>query len=440
MRRAVGVVRVSQTAGREGERFASPSEQADRIRAECARRDLALAETFEELDVSGGAPLERRPGLSRAVAAVEAGGADVIVVAYFDRLVRSLRVQDEVVSRVERAGGQVLAVDVGEVGSGSAGQWLSGTLLGAVAEYQRRTTAERSGAAQARAVARGVPPFARIPPGYRRTGDGRLEPDERAPVVREAFELRAGGATVDEVRRHLRAHGIERSYHGTVSLLRSRMVLGELRFGSLSNLEAHEPIVDRDVWLRVQAIPEQRGARPASGRLLARLGVLRCGTCGARMVVGSSHHGRYPVYRCPPNGDCPRRVTVSAEMVERVVVDKVRASLADVEGRASLEQSARDAEAGLERAQRDLDAAIRAFAPVADEPAATERIAELAAARDAAREDAERLRGTGRLVIAVGNWELFTHEERRALIRAEVDAVTVAPGRGPGRVTVALRQ
>ncbi len=43
-----------------------------------------------------------RDGLRTAVEAVEAGKADVIVAAYFDRLVRSLRVQDELVSRVER--------------------------------------------------------------------------------------------------------------------------------------------------------------------------------------------------------------------------------------------------------------------------------------------------------------------------------------------------
>ena len=94
----------------------------------------------------------------------------MIVAAYFDRLMRSLRVQDELVSRVEAAGGQVLALDVGAVTNGSAGQWLSGTMLGAVSEYQRRTTAERTREAQPgdrprrRPVApgdRGLPPARR---------------------------------------------------------------------------------------------------------------------------------------------------------------------------------------------------------------------------------------------------------------------------------------
>lgn len=442
--RAVGIVRVSQVAGREGGSFASPGEQADRVRAECDRGGFELVRLFEELDVSGGTPLAEREGLRTAVEMVEDGRADVVLAAYFDRLVRSLRVQDELVSRVERAGGRVMAVDVGQVSGGSAGQWLSSTMLGAVSEYQRRTSAERSREAQARAVARGVLPWPNVPPGYVKGGDGVLVPDQaKREVVAAAVALRANGATIAAVRAFLARHGVVLSYHGTQHLLRSRVLLGEIHFGELVNLSAHEPIVDREVWNRAQRMTVPRGRRAKSERLLARLGVLRCGTCGGRMVVGThTEKGRaYPFYRCGRvREDCHRRVAVSAVLVEGIVVDAVVAALADVEGRASLEQRAREAEASLERAQQDLDAAIRAFAPVADEPAARDRLAELAAERDRARGEVDRLGGTGRLVIGAGNWELFTHEERRALIRAVVDSVTVAPGRGAGRVAVALRQ
>jgi DNA invertase Pin-like site-specific DNA recombinase len=88
-RRAIGIVRVSQIGGRDGESFASPAEQRDRIQAACERDGLNLIDVLEELDVSGGKPLEQRPGLGRAVGHIESGDADVIVAAYFDRLVRS---------------------------------------------------------------------------------------------------------------------------------------------------------------------------------------------------------------------------------------------------------------------------------------------------------------------------------------------------------------
>ena len=88
-RRAIGVVRVSQLKGREGASLAGPGHQRDRIRAACERDGLVLLDVMEELDVSGGRPLNARPGLSRAAAAGEAGGADVVVAAHFDCLVRT---------------------------------------------------------------------------------------------------------------------------------------------------------------------------------------------------------------------------------------------------------------------------------------------------------------------------------------------------------------
>lgn len=446
-RRAIGVVRVSQVAGRSGESFASPAEQRDRISAACERDGLALVETIEELDVSGGTPLERRDGMRRAVEAVEAGDAAVIVVAYFDRLVRSLAVQGELVERVERAGGQVLAVDTGAVTNGSAGQWMQATTLGMMAEYQRRTAAERSGEAQARAVARGVCPFPSIPPGYRRVGkwqrrEGALEPDPAVvPIVLRAFELRAAGATLAVVRDHLVANGIGRSYHGVGHLLESRIYLGEIHFGDLVNLEAHEAIVPRELWQAVQRVKVPRGRRAKSDRLLARLGVLRCGSCDARMVVASSNNGRYYSYRCPPHGNCPRHVSIGAELVEDLVVDQVREWLRDVEGRASVEADARQAAADLERAQQELDVALRAFTAsgVQDESSAVERLAELRQAREDAEDHLGRLGGLRSVVTinAADDWDRLSLDARRALIRATVERVVVAPGgRGARRITV----
>jgi site-specific DNA recombinase len=427
--------------GRGGDSFASPSEQRERIVAACERDGLRLVETINELDVSGGTPLERRTGLRRAVEAIEGGDADVIVAAYFDRLVRSLRVQDELVSRVEHAGGHVLAVDVGAVTNGSAGQWLSGTMLGAVSEYQRRTTAERTAEAQARAVARGVPPWPGSPPGYRRGSAGRLEPDPaEAPVVAEAFRMRADGASVTEVRQHLRAHGIERTFGAVQRYLGSRVVLGEISHGENVNESAHPAIVDLGTWQRVQRVRISRGRRAKSERLLARLGVLRCASCGGRMTVGGSGGGKYTVYRCPQTGDCERRAAISADLVEGIVTDAVRTTLADVEGRASAEQGVRDAERELRRAQEDLDAAIRAFAGLEDEDAARERLAELRHLRDAAQEHMDQL-GGARAAITISaamDWERLTLAERRDLIRATVQRIIVAPGRGAERVIIEL--
>ena len=431
-------MRVSRVAG---EHAVSPSEQRQRIDAACERDGLRLLETFEELDVSGGTPLADRPGLSQAVARVEAGEAQAIVVAYFDRLVRSLAVQRELLERVEAAGGSILAVDVGEVRSDTASHWLSSTMLGAVAEYHRRVTAERTVEGKRRAVARGVAPFPNLPPWLRRGDDGVIELDaKRARVVREAVRMRVDGTTIADVRKYLRRHGIERSYHGVQALLRSRMLVGELRFGDLVNEHAFPAIVDAETWRLLQRVHLPRGRRAKSDRLLARLEVLRCGTCGARMVVGTSQ-GRYGLYRCPPVGDCPQRVTISADVAERAVTEAVQELLAGIEGRASVESGVSEAADELARCQEALDKGIRTLAGVEDEDAARERLQELRAARDQAQERHSELLAASApaITVSAGDWDLLTQDERRALIRAVVERAVVSPGRGPDRITVEPR-
>lgn len=444
-RRAVGVVRVSRVGDRDGERFVSPSEQRERIAAIAERDGLALVETLEELDVSGGAALAKRPGLRRAVEMIEAGQAEVIVAAYFDRLVRSLATQAELVERVEQAGGKILAVDVGEVSSASASRWLSSTMLGAVAEYARRATAERTADAKRRAVARGVPPFPNIPPGYKRRTDGTLEPDTRAPIVAEAFQLRAGGATIMEVRAFLAKNGIRRSFHGTSALLESRIVLGELTFGELVNARAHEPIVDPSVWRRVQKMKAPRGRRPKSERLLARAGVLRCATCGSRMVVGTTRQGRrtYSFYRCPPNGDCTDRVTISADIAEATIADEVKRLLDGHVGTASADSGLAAAEAELDRLEHELDAAVRAFDGLDDVDAVRRRLHEIRDGRDAARERVDDLRGLALPAkrVTAADWDSFSIASRRELVQILVERALVSPAsHGPQRIRVELRE
>lgn len=442
-RRAIGIVRVSQVRGRAGESFASPTEQADRIRADCSREGLELLRVVEELDVSGGRSLDDRPGLGPAVRAIEAGEAEVIVGAYFDRLFRSLKAQGEAVERVERAGGQVRAVDVGAVSTGSAGQWLSGTLMGMVSEYFRRSTAERTRDAQAAAIRRGVAPYGRVPAGYRKRPDGVFEPDPKtAPVVAEAFAMRARGETVDAVWRHLRAGGVEMTYGGAYALLHSRAVLGEIHFGQQSpNLQAHEPIVDRSVWEAVQGIRSPSGRKAQSARLLARLGILRCGTCDSRMAgstatgatsVGGGGGRKYAIYRCG-NKDCPRQMTIMAQLVDDAVEAVVKAILSDVRGRASAEREHREAVAVAERSQAKLEKLIDLLDPF--EPAAQRRIEAATAERDVDRERVEQLGGVREAhVIDVDRWDELTIEARRDLVRGTLKRVRVLPGRGRRRL------
>src|ERR1700756_3718826 len=199
--RDVVVVRVSEKGDREDEHFHSPEVQVEAARRWARDRgERLVASPISEIDVSGRVPVSKRPGLLAGIEMIEAGRADQLVVAYFDRLVRSLKVQLEVIERVERAGGEIFALDHGKLTNGTAATRLSTNMMGAVFQYFAEVTGEKVTAAQARAVARGVLPNSRIVPGYLRGEDGvLLVVPELAAVVREVFHPRDRGATIVEL-------------------------------------------------------------------------------------------------------------------------------------------------------------------------------------------------------------------------------------------------
>jgi len=443
-RRAVGVIRVSRTAGRKGERFISPREQRERLVEWCRANEVELVHVFEEFDQSAHrTPLLKRRGLRPAIELIERAGADVLLVAYFDRLVRNTRVQAEVIDRVEAAGGGVFALDVGEVSNATAGQWLTAQVHGMMAEYHARITGEKTARARRDAVARGVPVFPNLPPGYVRGEDGRLVvvKAERAAII-GVFELRAQGASLSACRAFLKAHGIERTYRGTQTLFSNRLYLGEIHFGNLVNLHAHEPIVDRVIFERARDRREPRGRPNKSGLLLARLGVLVCGSCGARLTSAlvwnrtrkragpEGVRRRYPIYRCGMPGDCPAAVTISATLVEEQIIREVRHRLLQKTGSASVEQQIRDAAAKADAAQAEFkNATLLAM----DFPDDQDIQAKVAIKRQAARLASERydqLRGQIEplaVLSATHDWDELTIEGRRALIKAVLPRVEVLP-------------
>jgi site-specific DNA recombinase len=427
---------VSVEGARKEDRLYSYATQAEAIEASCQREGVDLLYVGKERAVSGGADLANRPELSRALEALESGEANVVVAAYFDRFFRSLAVQAQVIERVERAGGELLALDHGRLTNGTAAERLQAKVFGAVAQFYREQAAEKSRAGQAAAVQRGAVPWARTPLGYRRVDNGTLAPNpDEVPLVAECFRMRLAGASIMTIRDMLRERGVIRSPRGVQQLLASRIYLGEVRFGELENLNAHEPIIDRDLFARVQRMKVPRGPQPKSERLLARLRVLRCGSCGSPLgAIKLPRQNDYAIYRCGSHNDCEAHVTVAAELTERWVWDQVKARLADAEGRASADRNAERLAQERDEAQERLDRAVRSFgaAGLLDEPASVETLAKLRAERDARQEALDRVPPSAGLDTVVRVDDTLPLAVRRDLVRAVVKAVTVAPS-GPGR-------
>jgi DNA invertase Pin-like site-specific DNA recombinase len=444
--RAVGIVRVSQRGDRPDERFRSPDDQRARIDQVCAKEGWRLLLiTPAEINVSGDWPLERRPGLLAAVEMIEAGRADVLVASETDRLWRNPSVRSHVLERVERVGGVVWSGDDGRITDATASEEFTGTVRTAADRMARRVNAEKSRRAVAAAAADGVPPMS-LPPGLEREvvgHDRRGKPilghvvkTKDAMAIKTAVEMKANGATIAAVRSFLADNGIVRSYHGTQSLIASPLLCGRFVFGKDRRPEDQltgtlPPIVDEATWRRAQT-KQPRGRRPSSARLLARAGVLRCATCGSRMVVGTQkQNGRnYPFYRCASvRQDCPRRVAISAALVEEVVVESTRAALEGTVSERTAQDNIRDARDALQRAQANLDAGIRTLADFADEAATVDRLRELKLTRDAALERVDRLGVPDDfdVLLLAADWDQLSTKDKQSCIRATFDRVLVRP-------------
>ena len=329
--------------------------------------------------------------------------------------------------------------------------------------YQKRYARDKSFLAVEIAIEEGKVPWSAEVPGYLQREKGeRLIPDPALRgVVAEAFEMRAGvgrarPAALAEVRSFLAEHGIVRSYRGVQRMMRERLYVGEIHFGKnhTPNLAAHEPIVERSTFDTVQVMKVPRGRPPKSDRLLARLGVLRCETCGSPMNASAQTHRqtKYPFYRCgkQAHGDCPAPASVSARAVEERVIAEVKAAVGKRRGSASTgdELGAVEAELAAVDVELETRAAVFDAAGLDNVAGAVENLRGLREHRDGLR--ARRLE---LLALSEGETvgvEIFDEPDtdpdaladKRALVRATLRSVTVAPGKGcfDERITVEPRK
>jgi DNA invertase Pin-like site-specific DNA recombinase len=156
--------------------------------------------------VSGGAPLEERPGLLAALEDVRVRSAGVLVVARRDRLARDVLTAALVERLCDREGARVLTADGTGNGEGPEAALLR-SLLDAFAQYERALIRARTRAALAVKKARGERTGG-VPMGHAVDGAGRLAVDVReAAAVARARELRGEGRTLREIAATLSAEG-----------------------------------------------------------------------------------------------------------------------------------------------------------------------------------------------------------------------------------------
>lgn len=195
-----GYVRVSteQQAG-EG---VSLDAQRTKLHAYAVAMDLDLVAVFEDAGLS--AKSLARPGLQAALSLLEEGKATGLLVAKLDRLTRSVRDLGELVDRYFASRFSLLSVS-DSIDTRTASGRLVLHVLGAVGQWEREATAERTRDALAQLRADGVR-LGADPLGWRRSesvdASGRRcceEIVDEGVTLRRVHELRRQGLGIKAI-------------------------------------------------------------------------------------------------------------------------------------------------------------------------------------------------------------------------------------------------
>jgi len=188
--RVVGYIRVSTEEQRRS--GAGLAAQRAAIERACRERDWTLVHVETDEGVSA-KTMKQRPGLAVALAAVEAGQVDVLVVAKLDRLSRSVRDFCEVLDRSQRQGWALVCLDLGLDTSTPTGRFTA-QIIAAVAELERELIGQRTREGLEAKRAAGV-----------RLGRPPAIPQALAERIRG---MRAGGMTLEAIAATLNTEGV----------------------------------------------------------------------------------------------------------------------------------------------------------------------------------------------------------------------------------------
>lgn len=138
--RAVGYARVSTEE--QGQSGLGLDDQETKVVAEIKHRGWDLLEPLF-VDVASGKSMKKRPSLAKALAALDAGDADVLVVSKLDRLARSVSDFTTILARANSRGWALVVVELQVDTSSPHGKMLA-TVLMALAEWERDMIGERT--------------------------------------------------------------------------------------------------------------------------------------------------------------------------------------------------------------------------------------------------------------------------------------------------------
>lgn len=208
-----------------------------------------------------------RPALQHLLADIKARKVDTVVVYKVDRLTRSLADFAKIIETLDAHHVSFVSVTQQFNTTSSMGRLTLNVLL-SFAQFEREVTGERIRDKIAASKRKGMWMGGQVPLGYDLKERQLIVHPEEAKVVRDIFRLYCSLGCVKRLKAQLDRRGImtksrlsrsgRRSGGASFSrgalyhLLKNRIYLGEIPHKDQCYPGTHEPLVDRDLWEKVQ--------------------------------------------------------------------------------------------------------------------------------------------------------------------------------------------
>ncbi|MEM9010619.1 MAG: recombinase family protein [Pseudomonadota bacterium] len=347
MKTGFGYIRVSTQKQGEG---VSLDAQRDAIAEFAASRQITIVAWFAEMETAakGG-----RPVFNDMLRQLRRGKADALIMHKIDRSARNMTDWSRVSELPTRG------VEIHFAGEGldysSRGGRLAANLQAVIAEDYIFNLREETIKGLRGRLKQGLYPF-RAPIGYRDNGRGQPKAPcpEKAPLVRQVFELYASGRysiptlQAEMARRGLRNHaGKPVSKHGIETILNNPFYCGLIEIKRTGDTYdgVHEPITSAQTFRQVQEIKRGKAGKKVTRHNHLYRGLFRCAGCQTSMIPERQKGHVY--YRCQ-RPDCPTNTVREDRLEAEIVAAYKRLQLAPDDAADLL----RDWQAWLDKDQR----------------------------------------------------------------------------------------
>jgi DNA invertase Pin-like site-specific DNA recombinase len=303
----------------------------------CERLGFQIVQIYADRATSASKDIEKRVNFLKMIEDSEKRKFDAVVVYKLDRFARSRYDMATYKYKLRKNGVQLI----------SATENISNDPEGIILESVLEGMAEFYSAELSQKINRGLRETAlkhnfiggHPPLGYKVVDKKYVIDPITAPMVVEAYEMYANGATIAEIIRTFNEKGYRTSRNTKFNkssftrMFRNEKYIGAYSFHEYKAENALEPIISKELWDKVQMRLEDQkpsGTYKAKRTYLLS-GKLFCGHCGNRMN-GNSNGTDYFYYECYGKkmikNDCTKR-NMRKDFIEKVVVEDALSLLTD---------------------------------------------------------------------------------------------------------------